>query len=103
MKSFLPLKSHAFTVGKDKGQIFIREEEVLLEADFLRQETSQSLEQQYLGKQVEELQRVNQKLHREKQHIHRQNEAFHMENQELISQRKCLNSSKVSFRSVYTS
>ena len=92
MESVLPRRSHVLTVGKDKGQIFISEEEVILEADFLGQETPpetpQSLEQQNLSKQVEELQRANQELHREKKELRRENQAFCRENQELKSQRK---------------
>ena len=55
MESFLPSKSHAFTVGKFKGQIFIREEEVILEANFLGQDTPPI---------------QNQELHQYQQRIH---------------------------------
>ena len=39
MKGALPWRRHPFTVGVGKGQIFIREEVVMLEADFLGHET----------------------------------------------------------------
>ena len=34
MESCLPLKNHCFSVGKDKGQVFVREEEAMMERDF---------------------------------------------------------------------
>ena len=34
MESYLPLKNHCFTVGNDKGQVFVREKEAMMERDF---------------------------------------------------------------------
>ena len=41
LESYLPPKSHTFAAGKDRGQVFVCEEEVMLESDYAQIEKPQ--------------------------------------------------------------